>query len=136
MCRRLPSWNLIVLWTAGGLLFGAVSPFIPPDFMVPPFALPGVLIARCFTDERLLLDSGPRFEYLVPANAVFYAVVGVLCGFLHVCFRRTPNARQLQCGQCGYSLRGLRDPRCPECGAPFDPSLLEHEGISDGRQED
>lgn len=25
------------------------------------------------------------------------------------------------CLDCGYLLRGLRDPICPECGRPFDP---------------
>lgn len=28
------------------------------------------------------------------------------------------NAR---CRDCGYALRGLADPRCPECGRGFDP---------------
>ena len=26
------------------------------------------------------------------------------------------------CGNCGYDLRGIGEPRCPECGTPFDPS--------------
>ncbi len=26
------------------------------------------------------------------------------------------------CQKCGYCLRGLCDPRCPECGTSFDPS--------------
>ena len=26
-----------------------------------------------------------------------------------------------QCRECGYLLRGLPEPRCPECGRPFDP---------------
>ncbi len=26
-----------------------------------------------------------------------------------------------RCRQCGYLLRGLTEPRCPECGRPFDP---------------
>jgi hypothetical protein len=26
------------------------------------------------------------------------------------------------CWECGYSLRGLPTPRCPECGRPFDPA--------------
>ncbi len=33
-----------------------------------------------------------------------------------------------RCGKCGYLLRGLRDARCPECGKPFDASLLELHG--------
>jgi len=28
------------------------------------------------------------------------------------------------CARCGYHLKGLADPRCPECGTPFDPGLL------------
>ena len=27
-----------------------------------------------------------------------------------------------QCAHCGYDLRGLPEPRCPECGAPFVPA--------------
>ena len=27
-----------------------------------------------------------------------------------------------RCKTCGYALRGLCDPRCPECGGPFDPN--------------
>ena len=26
-----------------------------------------------------------------------------------------------RCKTCGYALRGLGDPRCPECGGAFDP---------------
>ena len=26
------------------------------------------------------------------------------------------------CRGCGYNLRGLTVPRCPECGRPFDPA--------------
>ena len=29
------------------------------------------------------------------------------------------------CKQCGYWLIGLTEPRCPECGTPFDPELLK-----------
>ncbi len=28
------------------------------------------------------------------------------------------------CLKCGYSLRGLTENRCPECGTPFDPDLM------------
>ena len=30
-----------------------------------------------------------------------------------------------RCIQCGYLLIGLKTPRCPECGTPFDPARLE-----------
>lgn len=28
------------------------------------------------------------------------------------------------CQKCGYALRGQTEPRCPECGEPFDAALL------------
>ncbi len=31
-------------------------------------------------------------------------------------------AEDANCLACGYSLRGLADPRCPECGRSFDPA--------------
>lgn len=27
------------------------------------------------------------------------------------------------CVHCGYLLKGLPEPRCPECGEPFDPNM-------------
>jgi hypothetical protein len=30
------------------------------------------------------------------------------------------------CVQCGYILYGLPEPRCPECGKPFDPATVPH----------
>ena len=35
-----------------------------------------------------------------------------------VVLRRGPTGR---CAECGYDMRGLPEPRCPECGTPFDP---------------
>lgn len=32
------------------------------------------------------------------------------------------NAFVGRCRKCGYSLYGLPQPRCPECGTPFDPT--------------
>ncbi len=29
------------------------------------------------------------------------------------------------CLRCGYDLRGQTEPRCPECGKPFDEALLQ-----------
>ena len=32
---------------------------------------------------------------------------------------------ETNCIYCGYDLRGLSKPRCPECGREFDKRLLE-----------
>ncbi len=29
------------------------------------------------------------------------------------------------CLKCGYDLRGQTEPRCPECGTPFDAELID-----------
>ena len=31
------------------------------------------------------------------------------------------------CLKCGYDIRGLSTPRCPECGEEFDPALLSED---------
>jgi hypothetical protein len=28
------------------------------------------------------------------------------------------------CHQCGYDIRGLTEPRCPECSCPFDAKQI------------
>jgi hypothetical protein len=33
---------------------------------------------------------------------------------------------EAQCFECGYSLRGLTEPRCPKCGTRFDPRDYVH----------
>ena len=37
------------------------------------------------------------------------------------------NRKQVagRCRSCGYNLHGLPEPRCPECGTPFDDTLLK-----------
>jgi hypothetical protein len=35
-----------------------------------------------------------------------------------------------KCEKCDYLLTGLVEPRCPECGTPFEPMLLELGGDS------
>jgi len=42
------------------------------------------------------------------------------------------DLRGLRCPACDYDLTGLREHRCPECGAEFDPVALRE--IADGRR--
>ena len=30
--------------------------------------------------------------------------------------RRFAESKKTRCGKCGYILRGITEPRCPECG--------------------
>jgi len=43
-------------------------------------------------------------------------------------YRRYGHLRAGHCVRCGYNLKGLPEPRCPECGTPFDPA---HPAIED-----
>ncbi len=40
----------------------------------------------------------------------------------------SPAGAHLRCYFCGYTVEGLRENRCPECGRRFDPDFLrEHQ---------
>ena len=45
-----------------------------------------------------------------------------LCGLVWWRNRFRPIFPPGHCAKCGYNLRGLPEPRCPECGTPFKPA--------------
>lgn len=59
---------------------------------------------------------------------LFLAGGGAFWGFrsrMRRCLREDLVLRGIPvCVPCGYDLRGQGEPRCPECGTPFDPALL------------
>jgi hypothetical protein len=66
--------------------------------------------------------AGRLYILVVP----FWAIIVLLS----VCYsalmtikwlRRRRRVRENCCTKCGYDLRGLPEPRCPECGTPFHP---------------
>jgi len=65
-----------------------------------------------------LLQTVRGHEQLAGIGAVFFASLWV--------WQNHP-ARDLrfQCDHCGYWIKGLVVPRCPECGHSFDPARLE-----------
>jgi len=51
----------------------------------------------------------------------------VLCFCRPLRFHRRRKRKRLGlCVECGYSLKGLIEPRCPECNTPFDENLLKN----------
>lgn len=64
-------------------------------------------------------------------GSCFYALVGFVFARLHafVDSKRRKRRRGF-CITCGYCLRGLIEPRCPECNTPF----VEEEKPSDRKQ--
>ncbi len=55
---------------------------------------------------------------------IILAVVMLIIYALQRMFRTPPIIDPLVCHACEYSLRGLHEPRCPECGHAFDGALL------------
>ena len=69
-------------------------------------------------------------------------VIAFGSAYISITYWRRPYTRFLRqylqergvavCLDCGYDLRGQTEPRCPECGQPFDPRLLDENGASTG----
>jgi hypothetical protein len=83
---------------------------------------------------ELLVYYDPRRVYpwyLMAGNFLAWQVIlwGVLAGLLSVAVwarnRYWPLHVPGHCVNCGYNLRGLPEPRCPECGQPFEPGAAE-----------
>ncbi len=74
------------------------------------------------------------FPLVQPIDWIFKALICI--GFLYSCLwltrariRRCLRQELINdgvpiCEPCGYDLRDLTEPRCPECGATFDKKLL------------
>jgi hypothetical protein len=59
---------------------------------------------------------------LLGATVMRWVATGLpLCGVVWWRNRYRPVFPPGHCAKCGYNLRGLPEPRCPECGTPFDP---------------
>ncbi len=61
-----------------------------------------------------------RARYTVPAAYLACAITltAVACYGWFLVWLGDRRDRETRCRRCGYILRGLREPRCPECGEP------------------
>lgn len=85
---------------------------------IRPFATKPSLLPRY---RNVMTRLGGRLVYLsVPLPSLLLLTL-VATGVLWRLDRRYPPGH---CHKCGYNLRGLPKPRCPECGTDFDPSNL------------
>ena len=69
----------------------------------------------------LALMSSP----VLVVSCTISALAGILVGSIFSL--RKLDQILLRCDSCGYLLRGLTLPRCPECALPFDPAILERD---------
>ncbi|MGE5608011.1 MAG: hypothetical protein ACM359_02050 [Bacillota bacterium] len=83
-----------------------------------------VAICILFASLVNILSWGPNAarEPFMLMGAIYTMLMAPLSWLVG---RAVPELRQFgACTHCGYLLYGLREPRCPECGQPFDPSWL------------
>jgi hypothetical protein len=107
---------------------------------LPAFFIYGCLGSLAFVplalpDNRAYLGPGRGPE---PFEIILFAVLIVLAGGMlcrvvawasHDKVDGGPRVELSKCEHCGYLLYGLTEPRCPECGEPFDWSLLRRKPI-------
>ncbi len=66
--------------------------------------------------------------FLAVLSGVAYAIGSVVAAFFFRIWRRVESPPEwlvhANCRSCGYSLKHLTVPRCPECGTPFDQSIV------------
>ena len=98
-----------------------------------------ILLASC---ARATLHSSTSSFWVELSAAGVIAAITSLPTWLVLRKRRPSELRHYLrergipvCLHCGYSLRGLTEPRCPECGREFEPYLLAL-GNREGNQQD
>ena len=82
--------------------------------------LMGERLASDYPDDK---PPGVAIILLISASGLLI-VAGILAAavtWFWFMFHGRPTP---ECCSCGYNLTGLTTPRCPECGEPFDESLL------------
>jgi hypothetical protein len=62
--------------------------------------------------------GGGNYLYVFPLQVVCYFVVPTTVSLVTYAFltRRKPPLPETSCRKCGYILKGITEPRCPECG--------------------
>ncbi len=91
----------------------------------PNVALPGITIWwHRSVGTNGVMHWSYRALILLWIPTVVCGITLCLCRPLH--HRRRSRFKKLGlCVKCGYNLKGLTEPRCPECNTSFDERLLE-----------
>ena len=138
--------GLAVVWVVGPIIIGrrwglgwAISAVVNSLILAAPSGLLG--LASCTYARYGVFppkapgDLGPQFGwallgfYLLVFGGICCAALGPIGTFLYLRHRdcHRPVGR---CANCGYDLRGLLAPRCPECGTSFDRAEIPVAGAA------
>ena len=64
-----------------------------------------------FIGGPALLEIGLVVIRIAPVVLIMLTTYALVSYFL-----KSPRDRETRCRKCGYILRGISEPRCPECG--------------------
>lgn len=118
---------VVVMFVMGLLALPLRSYSLAARVTVGGFLGQGIVSTMFFLTNWRLIEPGIWFFVLFPLGCTvigFLLPFSVLAGLVFLHNRYSPSYPAGQCQRCGYHLRGLTEPRCPECGTPFDPTLL------------
>lgn len=90
------------------------------------FGVSMVMVSVLFFGLVLALDWNPSDAEMPFAimGAVYCFLMAPVASIAVVCRPGCTRYAPGECRRCGYLLYGLPDPRCPECGTPFDPRTV------------
>ncbi|MCA9254110.1 MAG: hypothetical protein KDA33_00670, partial [Phycisphaerales bacterium] len=101
-------------------------------FLVLALAIVGVMLFL----TKTFLPAGRISEFI--GQVTCQLLITLIMAYLGIRLWVTPIRRSLRrtlvnlgvpiCVPCGYDLRGQVKATCPECGASFDPGLLDNSG--------
>ena len=90
-------------------VYGGLSVLRGPFAEVQSFLWNAVFIGKVESDR-----FSPAFALSVCAPIALIALASF--GLLSLWRRPVPGDGETRCRKCGYILRGISEPRCPECG--------------------
>jgi hypothetical protein len=105
------------------------SPAEPSFLLLTDY--PAALLVDFLVHCGIVGEVGTLYNWHLKLGAyvVWWVALGASIGLLHCKVRqRTLPLRRKRLGECvvcGYSLHGLTERRCPECGTAFDKPPLE-----------
>ncbi len=136
MLRR-PWWSIDVQLHQGTLTVGYcdISKCIRPNTADVDWAIGKEFIfSSKLSWPSLIVNRSPSIGFStvdvdIPISTftIFFSVIAIYL-LLPVHIRRKRKKKGL-CEKCAYDLRGLTEPRCPECGTAFDPKLLSEKAV-------
>jgi hypothetical protein len=110
----------VAMRQANSMVWGSPRPWLWLFLLV--ITAVGLIFARWQLEEEY-----PVVEWICLAATSFFAGTWIwFCRseLRHLLREQLVDKGVAICLRCGYDLRGQVDPRCPECGTPFDERLL------------